>query len=92
MVRIGSSFDSYLRSEDALEATHAVAIERVSAWRISDAMTREGISKAEMARRVRTSRSQLDRLLDPENDAVGRLEMLARAAQAVGRRLKLELV
>lgn len=54
-------------------------------------MTKGEVSKAEMARRMNTSRSQLDRLLDPENDAVS-LETLARAAHAVGRSLKVELM
>lgn len=68
-----------------------VAIKRVLAWQIEKAMRDGAVSKTEMARRMNTSRSQLDRLLDPENHAVS-LETLARAAHAVGRSLKLDLV
>lgn len=89
--RVGSSFDSFLASEGRREKTQAVAIKRVLAWQIEEAMKAQELSKAEMARRMNTSRSQLDRLLDPANDAVS-LETLARAAKAVGRNLKLELV
>ena len=89
--RVGSSFDAFLKAEGRYEDTQAVAIKRVLAWQIEQAMKSGDVTKAEMARRMRTSRSQLDRLLDPENHAVS-LETLARAAHAVGRSLKLELV
>ena len=89
--RVGSSFDSFLKSEERYEETQAIAIKRVLAWQIEKAMEDGEVSKTEMARRMNTSRSQLDRLLDPENHAVS-LETLARAAHAVGRSLKLELV
>ena len=61
------------------------------AWQIEEAMKKGDVSQAEMARRMNTSRSQLERLLDPENHAES-LETLARAAHAVGRSLKFELV
>lgn len=89
--RVGSSFDAFLKEQGRYEETQAVAIKRVLAWQIEQAMEREAVSKTEMARRMNTSRSQLDRLLDPENHAVS-LETLTRAAHAVGRTLKLELV
>jgi antitoxin HicB len=89
--RVGSSFDAFLKSEGRYEETQAIAIKRVLAWQIEEAMKKGDVSKAEMARRMNTSRSQLDRLLDPENHAVS-LETLARAAHAVGRNLKFELV
>lgn len=89
--RVGSSFDAYLKAQGRYEETQAVAIKRVLAWQIEEAMQKEAVSKTEMARRMNTSRSQLDRLLDPKNDAVS-LETLARAAHALGRSLKLELV
>lgn len=89
--RIGSSFDSFLKEEGQYEEAQAIAIKRVLAWQIEEAMKDEDVSKAEMARRMNTSRSQLDRLLDPENHAVS-LETLARAAHAVGRSLRFELV
>jgi predicted XRE-type DNA-binding protein len=89
--RIGSSFDDFLKAEGRYEETQSVAIKRVLAWQIEQAMKKEQVTKTEMARRMNTSRSQLDRLLDPENHAVS-LETLTRAAHAVGRSLKLELV
>jgi transcriptional regulator with XRE-family HTH domain len=89
--RVGSSFDAFLKTEGRYEETQALAIKRVLAWQIEEAMKDGEVSKTEMARRMNTSRSQLDRLLDPENDSVS-LETLARAAHAVGRSLKFELV
>jgi antitoxin HicB len=89
--RVGSSFDAFLKAESRYEDAQAVAIKRVLAWQIEDAMKKGDVTKAEMARRMNTSRSQLDRLLDPENQAVS-LDTLARAAHAVGRNLKLDLV
>lgn len=88
--RIGSSFDDYLRAEGTYEETQAVAIKRVLAWRLAEEMKRLQITKAEMARRMETSRSQLDRLLDPDNADV-KLDTLARAARAVDCELRLEL-
>jgi antitoxin HicB len=88
---IGSAFDDFLREEGTYEATQAVAIKRVVAWQIEQAMNQQHISKAEMARRMDTSRSQLDRLLDPGSESLT-LETLTRAARAVGRRVKVELV
>lgn len=88
---IGSTFDDFLREEGTYEATQAVAIKRVVAWQIEQAMNQQHITKAEMARRMDTSRSQLDRLLDPGSESVT-LETLTRAARAVGRRVKVELV
>ena len=88
---IGSTFDDFLKEDSSYEATQAVAIKRVLAWQIGQAMERKHITKADMARRMDTSRSQLDRLLDPESNSVT-LETLARAARAVGRQVKVELV
>lgn len=87
----GSSFDSFLQEEGILEEVQALAIKRVIAWQLAEAMKLGGISKKEMAQRMGTSRSQLDRLLDPENSAV-HLQTIARAARAVGKRLKLEMI
>jgi DNA-binding Xre family transcriptional regulator len=89
--RIGSSFDDYLRAEGTYEETQAVAIKRVIAWALAQAMEKKNITKAEMARRCETSRSQLDRLLDPDNADV-KLDTLSRAARAVDCELRLELV
>lgn len=88
---IGSSLESFLQEEDRLEEARQVAAKRVLAWQLQRAMAEQHLSKVEMARRMRTSRSQLDRLLDPENGAV-QLDTLNRAAAIVGKRLKIELI
>ena len=88
---IGSAFDDFLKDAGTYEATQAVAIKRVLAWQIEKAMKKQDLTKAEMARRMETSRSQLDRLLDPDSDSVT-LDTLTRAARAIGRRVKLELL
>ena len=87
---IGSSFSDFLKEEGLYEEVTAHAIKRVLAWQIEQAMTQQGITKVEMARRMKTSRAQLDRLLDPENDKV-QLDTIQRAAAAVGRKLHMEL-
>ncbi|HYD89103.1 MAG TPA: helix-turn-helix domain-containing protein [Vitreimonas sp.] len=78
-IRIGSSFDSFFKEQGGYEDTQAVAIKRVLAWQVERAMREENVTKAEMARRMNTSRSQLVRLLDPENHAVS-LETLTGGA------------
>jgi hypothetical protein len=88
---IGSSFDNWLREEGIYEEVSAAAIKRVLSRQLVAAMKERHFSKAEMARRMRTSRAALDRLLDPEYDAVT-LSTLRKAAMAVGRELRLELV
>jgi DNA-binding Xre family transcriptional regulator len=88
---IESTFDSFLREEGIYEVVSAGAIKRVVARQLEKAMEEKNISKAEMARRMHTSRSALDRLLDPDNDAIS-LGTLQKAAAAVGRQLRLELV
>ena len=88
---IGSSFDSWLREEGIYEETTASAIKRVLARQVEAAMKEQEISKAEMARRMHTSRAALDRLLDPDNGAVT-LATLQKAAEAVGREIRLELI
>ena len=79
-----------MREQGAYEETTERAVKRVLAFQIAAAMKEQSISKVEMAKRLETSRSQLDRLLDPNNDTV-MLATLARAAKAVGRTLRLEL-
>jgi antitoxin HicB len=64
---LGSSFDAYLVEEGLYEEATSVAWKRVLSWEVSEAMKKEGISKSEMAKRMNTSRSQLERLLDPDN-------------------------
>jgi antitoxin HicB len=88
--RIGSSFDDFLKEEGIYEEVSARAIKRVLARQIGALMQNEGVTKTELARRMQTSRAQLDRLLDPDNESVT-LGTLARAAQAVGRKLRFEL-
>ncbi|MGO8865939.1 MAG: helix-turn-helix domain-containing protein [Alphaproteobacteria bacterium] len=89
--RIGSSFDDFLKENGIYEEVTARAIKRVIARQLDAVMRDQGITKSALARRMRTSRAQLDRLLDPENESVT-LGTLARAARAVGRQLRMELV
>lgn len=87
---LGSSFDDFLKDEGLHDEAHVHAIKRVLAWQIEQAMTEQSLSKTEMAKRMNTSRAQLDRLLDPQNDKV-QLDTLQRAASALGRKLHVEL-
>ena len=89
--RIGSSFDDYLKEDGTYEEVTARAIKRVIARQLDALMRDQRISKSELARRMRTSRAQLDRLLDPDNESVT-LATLSRAAHVVGRQLRVELV
>jgi len=88
---IGSSLDDFLKEDRSYEEVTARAIKPVLARQLDDLMKRDKISKTELASRMQTSRAQLDRLLDPDNESVT-LATLARAAQAVGRHLRMELV
>ncbi len=89
--RIGSSFDSFLKEEGVYEETTARVIKRVIARQLDAMMHEQKITKTVLARRMRTSRAQLDRVLDPQNESVT-LGTLARAAKAIGRKLHVELV
>jgi antitoxin HicB len=89
--RIGSSFDDFLKEEGIYEEVTARAIKRVIARQLGALMEDEGLTKTELAKRMKTSRAQLDRLLDPDNESVT-LATLSRAALAVGRQLRMELV
>ena len=84
------TFDDFLAGQGMLEDAEDVAIKRVLAWQIAEAMAAQGLTKTAMAARMRTDRRQLDRLLDPDNNSVT-LTTLRRAAQAVGRKLRVEL-
>jgi predicted XRE-type DNA-binding protein len=88
---LGSSLDSLLEKTDELAATNAVALKRVIAWEITQKMEIEHLSKTQMAAVLKTSRSALDRLLDPSNTSVT-LHTLNNAARAVGKTLRIELV
>jgi antitoxin HicB len=87
---IGSSFESFLEEEGIREEVEAIAVKRVIAWQIEQEMKAQHISKQVMAKRLHTSRSQLDRLLDPSNIAV-QLVTVARAAQTLGLHMRFEL-
>ena len=89
--RIGSAFDDFLDEEGIREEVEAQALKEVLAWQIEQEMKAVGLTKTAMARRMSTSRAQLDRLLDPTNTSVT-LHTLQKAASIVGRRLRLELV
>ena len=86
----GSSFEDFPREEGIAEEVDAAAIKHVLAWQIEQAMKEPGISKNQMAKRMRTSRAYLDRFLDPRNDKA-QPDTIQRAAAAVGRKLRLEL-
>ena len=89
--RIGSSFDDFLKDEGVYNnEVETVAVKRVIAWQLEEAMKARRMSKLQMARRMKTSRSRLDRLLDPSHSGVT-LETLARAAQVLGRHIRVEL-
>jgi antitoxin HicB len=84
--RSGSTFDSFLAEEGILEEVEAVATKRVLVWQLEQAMREQQKTKQTMARELRTSRSQLDRLLDPQNVSVT-LDSITRAADALGKRV-----
>lgn len=86
----GSSFDSFLEEEGIRDEVDAIAVKRVIAWQLEQAMTEQHIQKKKLASEIGTSRSQLDRLLDPDNPNVY-LKTITRAARRVGLRLKVEL-
>jgi predicted XRE-type DNA-binding protein len=87
---LGSCFDDFLEEEGIKAEVEAVALKRVIAWQITQAMECRHLSKSAMARAMKTSRSQLDRLLDPENDALT-LHTLTSAAQALGMKVEINL-
>lgn len=87
---MGSTVDDFLKEEGIFEEAQAQAVREVIAWQLAEAMRKKRISKAKMALLLKTSRSQVDRLLDPKNDIT--LSSLQRAAAAVGRRVMIELV
>lgn len=88
--KAGQLFEDFLREQGTYEQTTETAVKRVVAYQLAAAMRDQHISKVEMAKRLETSRSQLDRLLDPDIDTVS-LATLAKAARAVGRTIRLEL-
>src|SRR5712692_8513771 len=89
--KVGSSFDRFLAEQGILEECEEQAIKQILADQIKAAMEKERLTKAAMATRMQTSRRALDRLLDPANTSVT-LHTRQRAAVAIGRQLRLELV
>jgi len=87
----GSTIDDFLEEEGVLEEFRAVAVKEVIAWQIQQAMKKKKLSKNKMAKLMDTSRAQLDRLLDPKHGNVT-LETLYRAADVLGRELRIQLV
>ena len=88
---LGSTLEDLLEADGTLAQAEAVAVKRVLAWQIGQTIAAEHLNKAEMARRMNTSRAALDRLLDPDNPSVTLLT-LQKAATALDKRLKIELV
>jgi len=87
---MGSGIDDFLKDEGVFEEAQAQAVKEVVAWQLADAMKKRKISKNKMAIMLKTSRSQVDRLLDAKDDIT--LSSLQRAAAIVGRRVSIELV
>jgi len=87
---MGSSIDDFLKEEGIFEEAQAQAIKEVVAWQLAEAMKKKKISKNKMAILLKTSRTQVDRILDPKNDIT--LGSLQRAAAIVGRRITIKLV
>ncbi len=87
---MGSSIDDFLKDEGIFEETQAQAVKEVVAWQLAQAMKEKKISKNKMATLLKTSRTQVDRILDPKNDIT--LGSLQRAAATVGRRVMIDLV
>jgi antitoxin HicB len=88
---LGSNFEDFLADEGLLEGTNALAVKRVLAWQIEQAMKEKKISKSRMAELMHTSRAALDRLLDT-TDASLTLATLTKAANALGKRVDVQLV
>jgi hypothetical protein len=86
----GSTFDSFLEEEGIKEEVEAVAIKRVLAWQLAEAMRKKKKTKRLLAKELRTSRSQLDRVLDPQNITVS-LAVISRAAKALGKRVVIRI-
>ena len=88
---VGSSFDDFLAEEGVLRDVEARAIKRVIAWQLDESMKHAKVTKADLAKQIGTSRSALDRLLDPENPSLT-LGSLTKVAAALGKRVHVELV
>ena len=87
---LGSDFEEFLRDEGRLAEATAIAIKRVIAWEIQQAMEKDNVSQAEMARRMNTSRAVIRRLLDRDDPSVT-LTTISKAADALGKSVVLKL-
>jgi len=87
---MGSSLDDFLKEEEFFDEAQAQAIKEVIAWQLAEAMKKKNISRRRMATLLKTSRTQVNRLLDPKDDIT--LSSLQRAALLVGRKVRVELV
>ena len=87
---IGSTLNDFLEEEGILEEVQTRAIKEVIAWQLVEAMKAQSLTKSRMATLLKTSRSQVDHLLNPANDVT--LSSLQRAATLVGRKIQIELV
>lgn len=88
---IGSDFDDFMKEEGHYDEAQAIAVKRVLAYQLERDMQKVKLTKAAMARRMGTTRAQLDRLLNPENPSTT-LQTLVKAAGAVGKRIKISFV
>jgi antitoxin HicB len=88
---VGETLESFLEEQGIRDEVYEHAIKAVLAWELGQAMKRQKLTKTALAARLGTSRTEIYRLLDPNNDAVS-LATLKRAAAAVGKRLKVDLV
>ena len=88
--RMGSGIDDFLKNEGIFEDSQTLAVKEVVAWQLAQAMKKKKISKTRMATMLKTSRAQVDRILNPKNDIT--LSSLQRAAALVGQRVVIELV
>lgn len=88
---LGSSFDDFLEKEGLLAEVEAAAVKRVIAFQLTQLMKEHNLSKSAMAKRMKTSRSAVDRLLDPKNESVT-LQTLERAALVLGKRLQINFI
>jgi antitoxin HicB len=88
---IGSNFDEFLAEDGQLDEATAVAVKRVIAWQIEQAMQAAGLNKSTLAKRMHTSRTVVDRILDSEDTGLT-LDTMTRAATALGFRVKFDLV
>jgi antitoxin HicB len=87
---MGSSFDDFMESEELATEVNAIAVKRVLAFKLKEAMEKKGLNKSQMAEKMHTSRSALERFLDPNNISIT-LATMEKAARAIGKRLEIKL-